>query len=180
MTTVVSGDSGGTVVTTIDVPPGIVWPYAGSSAPTGFLLCYGQAISRTTYANLYAVIGTTYGTGDGSTTFNLPDLRGRAVFGKDNMGGSAASRITSGVSGVNGTTLGASGGSEYMQSHNHSASGAGSVGNNLYNGTDRAMGTADGTNAGFFQSVAVTVNSTGSGTSQNMPPAFVLNYVIKY
>jgi microcystin-dependent protein len=56
-------------------------------------LCYGQAVSRTTYANLFAVISTTYGTGDGSTTFNLPDLRGRAVAGLDNMGGTDATRL---------------------------------------------------------------------------------------
>jgi microcystin-dependent protein len=64
--------------------------FAGSSAPLNHLLCNGQAVSRTTYAALFAVIGTTYGAGDGSTTFNLPDLRGRAPVGLDNMGGSAA------------------------------------------------------------------------------------------
>src|SRR5688572_13958247 len=91
---------------------GIAVPYAGSSAPTDWLLCDGSAVSRTTYANLFAVIGTTYGSGDGSTTFNLPDLRGRTVAGKDNMGGAAANRITSGGSGIAGTTLGAVGGTQ--------------------------------------------------------------------
>ena len=56
------------------VPTGSILPYGGSSAPTGFLLCDGSAVSRTTYADLYAVIGDTYGSGDGSTTFNLPNL----------------------------------------------------------------------------------------------------------
>lgn len=60
---------------------GFVWPYAGSSAPTGFLLCDGAAVSRSTYSLLYAVIGTTFGVGDGSTTFNVPDLRGSVVLG---------------------------------------------------------------------------------------------------
>lgn len=55
---------------------GTVLPFAGEAAPNGWLLCYGQAISRTTYSTLFGIIGTTYGTGDGSTTFNLPDLRG--------------------------------------------------------------------------------------------------------
>lgn len=72
---------------------GTVLPFAGSAAPSDWLLCYGQAVSRTTYANLFAVIGTTFGVGDGSTTFNLPDLRGRSVAGKDNMGGTAANRL---------------------------------------------------------------------------------------
>jgi len=72
---------------------GTVLPFAGASAPTDWLLCYGQAVSRTTYANLFAVIGTTYGAGDGSTTFNVPDLRGRVAAGKENMGGTAANRL---------------------------------------------------------------------------------------
>ena len=88
---------------------GMLMPYAGATAPTGWLLCYGQAISRTTYADLFAVVGTTYGNGDGSTTFNLPDLRGRVVAGKDNMGGSSANRLTSAL---NGDSLGAAGGAE--------------------------------------------------------------------
>jgi microcystin-dependent protein len=64
-------------------PPGVLVPYAGTTAPQGFLLCQGQAVSRSTYAGLFAVIGTLHGTGDGSTTFNVPDLRGRVAFGYD-------------------------------------------------------------------------------------------------
>jgi microcystin-dependent protein len=60
---------------------GLVLPYAGSSAPTGWLLCDGAEISRTTYSDLFALIGTTYGVGNGSTTFNIPDLRGRVIMG---------------------------------------------------------------------------------------------------
>ena len=60
---------------------GIVIPFAGSIAPQGWLLCDGSAVSRTTYAALFAVIGTTYGSGDGSTTFNIPNLSGRVVIG---------------------------------------------------------------------------------------------------
>lgn len=64
------------------VPIGVVLPYAGSSAPTGFVLCDGTAYSRTvTYDALYAIIGTTFGTGDGSTTFNVPDMRSRVPVG---------------------------------------------------------------------------------------------------
>ena len=63
------------------VPPGMIAPYAGKTAPEGWLLCDGSAVSRTTYAALYAAIGTTYGAGNGSTTFTLPDLRGRVPAG---------------------------------------------------------------------------------------------------
>jgi microcystin-dependent protein len=62
-------------------PAGIVMPFAGSTAPQGYLLCDGSAVSRSDYADLFAVIGVTYGSGDGATTFNVPDLSGRVVLG---------------------------------------------------------------------------------------------------
>lgn len=65
-------------------PAGIIMPFAGTVAPQGCLFCDGSAVSRTTYAALFAVIGTTYGEGDGSTTFNVPDLSGRVVIGVSN------------------------------------------------------------------------------------------------
>jgi microcystin-dependent protein len=63
------------------MPAGIIVPYAGASLPAGFLNCNGAAVSRTTYSALFAALGVTWGAGDGSTTFNLPDLRGRALIG---------------------------------------------------------------------------------------------------
>lgn len=76
------------------VPVGLISPYGGSTAPnSAWLLCYGQAVSRSTYSALFAVVGTSFGVGDGSTTFNLPDLRGRVPVGIDNLGGSAANTI---------------------------------------------------------------------------------------
>lgn len=80
------------------------------TADAGYVLCGGQALSRTGFPDLFAKIGTNYGPGDGSTTFNVPDLRGRMPSGLDNMGGTAANRITSAGSGVDGSTLGAAGG----------------------------------------------------------------------
>ena len=73
------------------VPPGMLAPYAGKTAPEGWLLCDGSAVSRTAYADLFAVIGTTYGAGNGSTTFTLPDLRGRVAAGA-NASNALASR----------------------------------------------------------------------------------------
>lgn len=91
----------------VGVPPGTIIDYAGATAPVGYLLCFGQAISRTAYARLFTALGTVWGSGDGSTTFNVPDLRGIATFGKDNMGGSTAGRISVGGGNYDGTVLGA-------------------------------------------------------------------------
>lgn len=127
----VFGPSGGAQIDSAigGLPSGVVAPFAGTTAPTGWLLCYGQAVSRTTYAALFAVIGATYGPGDGTTTFNLPDLRGRVAAGKDNMGGTAASRLTTAGAGIDGTALGSVGGSQtntlstaHMPAHNHGVS----------------------------------------------------------
>ena len=64
-------------------PAGVLTPFAGSAAPTGWLLCDGSEVSRTTYAGLFTVVGVTYGAGDGVNTFNLPNLRGRVPVGRD-------------------------------------------------------------------------------------------------
>jgi len=107
------------------------WDYLPASIPAWALLSYGQAISRTTYAALAALASAAsypHGSGDGSTTFNIADKRGRVSAGKDDMGGTAASRITAAISGTNGTVLGATVGSEgvtlaigQIPSHDHTA-----------------------------------------------------------
>lgn len=183
------------------VPTGTVLPFAGSSAPSGYLVAVGTAVSRTTYSGLFAVIGTTYGSGDGSTTFNLPDLGGRVVAGKE----TSASRLTSGTSGVAGNTLGAAGGDQRYHQHNHTDSGhthtqaahshtfswtAGNpAGGNV--GQDATLSGSPGfTAAGFstpsLSNATPTINSgnavignSGSGSSQNVQPTIVLNYIIK-
>jgi microcystin-dependent protein len=95
------------------IPVGGLLPFAGTTSPNSSLVFpYGQAISRTTYADLFTLVGTTYGTGDGSTTFNVPDLRGRVPAGKDDMGGTSANRLTNANDGLDGDTLGATGGGE--------------------------------------------------------------------
>ena len=86
------------------LPPGSLMAYAASSAPTGWLLCDGSAVSRTTYATLYAVIGTTWGTGDNSTTFNVPDLRGQFLRGFDSRSTATSQDTTT----FTGTTANAS------------------------------------------------------------------------
>ncbi len=94
------------------LPAGMTSAFAGLAAPAGWLLCDGAAVSRTAYLKLFTAIGTAHGIGNGSSTFNLPDLRGRYIAGKDDMGVGAANRLTIAGSGIVGTTLGASGGDE--------------------------------------------------------------------
>ena len=96
------------------VPVGAVLPFGGTTEPANWLFARGQAVSRTTYATLFAAIGTAFGAGDGSTTFNVPDLRGRVPVGRDNMGGTPANRVTAAVSGLAATTLGATGGDQRL------------------------------------------------------------------
>ncbi|TGN75975.1 phage tail protein [Bradyrhizobium yuanmingense] len=89
------------------IPIGASIDFWGTTAPnSSFVLAYGQAISRSTYSTLFAMFSTTYGSGDGSSTFNIPDLRGRVIAGKDDMGGSIAGRLTSTYFGTGATTLG--------------------------------------------------------------------------
>jgi microcystin-dependent protein len=96
-----------------NIPLGAGIDFWGSTAPnSSFAFPYGQAISRTTYAALFALVGTAHGSGDGSTTFNLPDKRGRISVALDTMGGAASGRVTSASGGIDGTTIGATGGGQ--------------------------------------------------------------------
>jgi microcystin-dependent protein len=158
-------------------PSGVLMPYAGTSAPTGWLFAFGQLVSRTTYADLFAALGTTYGAGDGSTTFALPDLRGRVVAGKDDMGGTSANRLTGTSGGLNGDVLGATGGSEThtlltaeIPSHTHSVGGTFSTTGGTYN-------VGSGSNDNF---ASTTSSATGGGGAHNnVQPTIALNYIIK-
>ena len=100
-------------------PVGMIAPFAFPGAPTGWLLCAGQAVSRAIYAQLFSVIGGYFGSGDGATTFNVPDLRGRYPLGQDNMGGVAANRVTYGGSRMDAATFASVGGDQMSQVHQH-------------------------------------------------------------
>lgn len=158
---------------------GEIKAYAGATIPAGWLACGGQAVSRTTYAALFLAVGTLYGVGDGATTFNLPDLRGRSLFGKDDLGGSAANRLTTGGGGVNGVVLGAVGGGQSvtlteaeMPSHTHTGNAAGAGGG--FSG----ISAATNTNLSA-QNTFTTAAKGSSGAHANIPPAIVTNYIIK-
>ncbi|MBI2787815.1 MAG: tail fiber protein [Elusimicrobia bacterium] len=159
-------------VLTPGVPTGTVFPFASNTPPSGFVECDGAAISRTTYAALFSAIGTRYGGGDGSTTFNLPDLRGSFVRGWSHGSGSdpdAASRVASKPGGATGDQVG-SAQSDQLRSHTHTttlrleAAGGGGYPNFLrYGGSVGAVG---------FQSDA-------SGGSESRPKNISLMYIIK-
>lgn len=161
----------------MQIPVGGMVDFAGTAAavPAGWLLCFGQAVARGTYALLFAAIGVAYGAGDGTATFNLPDCRGRVVAGKDDMGGIAASRLTTPV---NGATLGAAGGLEShvlatneLALHTHSV--AGSIqftGGTIYSTTGASQGTTG----------ASTGGAGGGAGHNNVQPTIVFNKIIRY
>ena len=151
-------------------PVGMITPYAGAAAPSGWLLCAGQAVSRTTYSALYTALGgasSPYGLGDGSTTFNVPDLRGRVPAGVDNMNGTDAGRLdlanTLGTtSGVQNVTLTAA--QSGVPAHDHGVTSVGGGGHTAsgsiaVNNHNHTYGVAsDGTNSHDHAVNSGTVN----------------------
>lgn len=167
------------------VPSGALMPYVANAAPSGWLLCDGSAVSRATYAGLFAVCGTAYGAGDGSTTFNLPDLRGRVALGRDNMGGTSANRVTdteadtlggtNGAESFSGNTGGHALTIDEMPDHDHSLPA------NVGKDTDAKVGSD-----GLQQGGSTTTGSTGGGAEHDhtvdlnlMNPYLTLSYIIK-
>ena len=176
---------------------GVIKDYAGAVAPAGYLLCYGQAVDRQSYSALFRVIGTTYGVGDGSTTFNVPDARGRVIAGKDNMGGSSANRLTDLSGGLDGDTLGDTGGEEahtlllaetpaktgQITIHNQAtATTIGGVSGAFSSGFTATKYFNQGTGTSGAGSVGVINfnNGGGDGAHNNVQPTLILNKIIAY
>ena len=168
---------GGTGLAYNPTPPGMISAWSTTTAPTGYVLCDGSAYSRTiTYATLFAVIGTTYGVGDGSTTFNVPDLRGRAIIMVDG----AANRITAAsTNGGNADTIGGVGGS---QTEVIPPTGD-STGVEITNADD---GVGGGLNTRILVTTtssgtrSVNVNFNAGVAHSNTQPWIALEYIIKY
>ena len=157
------------------VPAGLVLPYAVSSAPSGYLLCNGQAVSRSTYSTLFAIVSSLYGNGDGSSTFNVPDLRGRFVAGWD-AGTGVLTSVTASM--IVGSTIGNTGGTQnvaltvaQMPAHVHTAYARGS-------GSDGESGLSEASSYETLTTVS-TGSTGGTGSHSNIPPAIILNYIIK-
>jgi microcystin-dependent protein len=189
------------------LPPGTIMDYAGATAPSGYLLCDGAAVSRTTYAALFAAIGTAWGAGDGSTTFNVPDFKGRVAVGAG-LG-----------TGLTDRALAANGGEEDHQliiaelaahthvqnahghtqtAHTHSDSGHthevfyslvpySSGGGSLRQVWSSGSQYASGSGSAALNSVAPAIanatasnqNTGGDGVHNNMQPFAVVNKIIK-
>jgi microcystin-dependent protein len=170
--------------------PGDLKAIAGRTPPSGWDLCYGKTYNRITNSALFAAIGTIWGAGDGATTFLGPDFRGRALFGADAMGGTAANRLTTAsLGGSAGAVAGASGGNELVQSHNHTLTvtdpghahsipgnyATASYGAGPYaSGGDSEIAIGSAT-ASAMTGISVTEATYGTGNSQNLPPAAVVN-----
>lgn len=194
VTTVAPGTTGNVLVSDgstwtsgVGVPSGSLFMWPNSSAPTGYLACDGSAVSRSTYAALFAVVGTAFGSGDGSTTFNLPDYRDRMPIGAGttysaaSTGGSKDAIVVSHTH--TGTTAGAG-------SHNHT----GSSGARLFVARSGEASGVQGGSAFYDTGIArdpttstaanhthtITTNSTGSsGTDANLPPYLGIHFIIK-
>jgi microcystin-dependent protein len=160
------------------VPTGAMIAFGAAAAPTGYTLCDGSAINRVTFAALFAVIGTTYGAGDGATTFNVPDMRGKFPFGKAAAG--------------TGNALGASFGTiDHVHTgpaHTHPVtvpySGWGTNANTPpLAGKLQAGGSGAGSEAGVTQATGDQNINTGAATAGNTgtgnPPGLVFNWIIK-
>lgn len=183
-------------------PVGTIVDYAGDTAPSGWELCHGQGLQRVTYSDLFSAIGTVYGVGDGSTTFNIPDCRGRVSAGKDNMGGTSANRLTNPVDGSN---LNVSGGSETVTliaaqipeltgtaetagAHTHSINNGTGVVRQTSSGEDPIWGnqnppasgsTSLSTAAGGAHTHDVTVNTNPTPSAHNnVQPTIIMNKII--
>lgn len=175
-------------VKTTCAPAGCIEMYAGANAPSGWLKCDGSAVSRTTYAALFTAIGTTYGAGNGSTTFNLPNFNGRTPIGVG----------TSGTTGASSHALASTGGQEThthttgnhtltvneMPSHNHTATITKNV--TVANITNWASVGSGTSNLGV-EAASVTIGNTGGGQAHNhgatgstsqMNPFLTVNFII--
>ena len=166
-------------------PTGSIIIFAGTTAPTGWLLCDGSAVMRTRYSVLFGVIGTTFGAGDTTTTFNVPDLRQKTIVGV-------------GTNTTNNYALGGTGGEENhtltvneIPAHSHTITDPGhthSLPNTAANDQNNdgiagsnKLSSIKSTVADTNSAVTgITINTTGGGAAHNnMPPYMALNYIIK-
>jgi microcystin-dependent protein len=188
-------------VTTTLAPTGVVHMWPNNTAPTGYLLCNGQAVSRTTFNALYVLIGTTFGLGDGSTTFNLPNFLNRFPMGAGTggtyaigaTGGSADAIVVSHTHTFSGTTAEGGAHTHTITDPGHSHTYFRPVQSNAANppGSSGSQASSTTTSAAFTN---ITINATGththtysgtttsagsSGTNANLPPYLGINFIIK-
>ena len=184
-------DYDGANITGIEgIPTATIVPWSDSSVPSGFLECNGAAVSRTTYSALFAIIGTTYGAGDGSSTFNVPNLEDNVPVGKSNnkaLGSTGGAETVETTGNVGGNTANATLSTSQLASHSHSTPGGnpnegapvstnkftspGNISNNYNVGSNN-------TGSGSGHSHNMSANFTGDATSVLQPYLTVI-YIIK-
>lgn len=163
----IDNGGGGSQVLGDTLPIGIIMEYPGSNIPSGWLLCDGQAVSRTLYSELFNLLGTTYGSGDGSTTFNIPNLKGKVAVGKDEND-------------TDFDTLGETGGEKThtlseseMPAHSHTPT----SGNFCTTGNGTANNLVN--SGSSYAQTSATANTGGGQPHNNLQPYIVQNFVIK-
>ena len=186
----VTGNTGPSGADGAGSPIGSVTAFAGVNVPAGWLVCDGSVVSRTTYSNLFAVIGNAWGDGDGVSTFNLPDLQGRFLRGVDNGTGrdpDAASRTASNNGGNTGSSVGTVEDQQYL-AHTHGVTDPGhfhkSVNTDVVRNTG-GYGTGIGTGGLGPNQITMTTNTTGisinnSGGTETRPKNAAVYFIIKY
>lgn len=197
ITTDSTGQLGFTPTIDVQAPAGSIIMYGGTSAPSGWLMCNGQAVSRSTYSRLFAVIGEAFGEGNNTTTFNVPDLRGRFPRGVDDGTGrdpNAASRTASGSGGNTGDNVGSLQDDDF-ESHNHTQNShthsftrvqgnSGAPENAIWDTGNSDTGFALGAstdNAGntSTDTSGTTATNNATGGSETRPKNLYVYYIIK-
>lgn len=169
------------------VNTGIVVPWGSASIPSGFLLCDGSAVSRSTYAALFAVISTTYGVGNGTTTFNVPDLRDKTVCGvsaanSKNLAQSVGANTVTPTGNVGGNAASTTLTTAQIPSHTHTGGANAMSTGNLVPGGPGQYGNFGGstgsTGSGQGHTHSLSATFTGDANSV-LQPTLVMNYIIK-
>tara|TARA_R100001086_G_scaffold194062_2_gene111032 strand:+ start:147 stop:719 length:573 start_codon:yes stop_codon:yes gene_type:complete len=149
------------------IPTATIVPWSSSSVPTGFLECDGSNVSRSTYAALFAIVGTTYGSGDGSSTFGLPDLQDNVAVGKSNnkaLASTGGANTVTSTGNVGGSTANATLSTPQLASHSHP--GGGNQGNAGPGSPSNSPGRR------FFNPAGTGSTGSGGGHSHNMSANF--------
>jgi microcystin-dependent protein len=165
------------------IPTATIVPWSSASVPSGFLECDGSAVSRTTYATLFGIVGTTYGVGDGATTFNVPDLADNVPVGKSNnkaLASTGGANTVTSTGNVGGSTANATLSTAQLASHSHNQS-IGNVPGGAYGGEgypSRNNNQTSSTGSGSGHSHNMSANFSGDATSVIQPYLTVI-YIIK-
>mgnify|MGYP001210953057 FL=1 len=170
------------------IPTATIIPWSDSSVPTGYLECNGAAVSRSTYSALFAIVGTTYGAGDGSSTFNVPDLQDKCCVSKSNnkaLASTGGANTVTKTGNVAGSTANATLSTPQIASHSHPGTknygpqGAErSFTNPPYYATSSTPGNTGNAGSGNGHSHNMSANFSGDATSV-LQPYLTIVYIIK-